>query len=828
VTDWPVLRTYEQDSLARIALPLGGIGTGTISLGGRGDLRDWEITNRPGKGFAPDPGFFAIHLAQEGKPGVTRALQGPLDSALYEGPTGSRTPGHGLPRFRAARFEAAYPFGQVLLSDESVPVTVRLQAFNPLIPADSDRSGIPVGILRYVISNTSDEPVTATVCGSVRNVIGTDGSGGDIAGNINTFRADPTIAGVVLATERADATAERDGTIALATVDTDDVSCREAWVEGGWGRPLLDFWDDLSADGALDPRQSADPAPVASLASRIRLEPGQTRPVTFLIGWHFPHRRAWIHGHASYDDYTDDIVGNHYATLYRDAWDVVARTAADLPALERDTAAFVGAFLASDLPPSVQEAALFNLSTLRTQTGFRTADGIFFGWEGCHDRTGSCFGSCTHVWNYEPATAHLFGDLARSMRQVEFGHATDKTGLMSFRVGLPLADRAQEWRLAAADGQLGCIVKLHREWQLSGDHNLLRSLWPAAKAALGFAWIPGGWDADRDGVMEGVQHNTMDVEYYGPNPQMQGWYLAALRAGEEMARGIGDDDFAALCRKLFDSGSAWTDQHLFNGRYYEHDVRPVANPAEVAAGLRHAEMGAQDTASPDLQLANGCLVDQLVGQVLAHIGGLGHVLDPGHVRTTLQNIRTYNRRTDFDSHFNPMRSYALGAEAALLMCSYPDGNRPERPFPYYAEVMTGMEYTAAVGMIYEGLVDEGVATIADVRERYDGLRRNPFNEAECGHHYARAMASWGAVLALTGFGYRAAEGILRLRHRPGAVDFFSTGDGWGLARQSEHGVDIDLIGGSLRIDAVELVGFGVLPVVCAGRHDAPAHLSCTR
>ncbi len=282
---------------------------------------------------------------------------------------------------------------------------------------------------------------------------------------------------------------------------------------------------------------------------------GNTEGFTFLLGWHFPNRRAWE---------KPDLVGNHYTTLYSDAWDAVAKFAPELPSLERRTLAFVHDFESSELPPAVKEAALFNLSTLRTQTLFRTPDGRFFGWEGCSDNVGSCFGSCTHVWNYEQATPYLFGELARSLREVEFAHATDEQGLMSFRVGLPL-DQAQDWRVAAADGQLGCLVKLYRDWRLSGDDAMLRTLWPAAKRALEFCWIPGGWDADRDGVMEGCQHNTMDVEYYGPNPQMQSWYLAALRATEEMARHQGDDDTANECRRLFDYGSAWMDKNLFNG-----------------------------------------------------------------------------------------------------------------------------------------------------------------------------------------------------------------------------------------------------------------------
>jgi non-lysosomal glucosylceramidase len=211
---------------------------------------------------------------------------------------------------------------------------------------------------------------------------------------------------------------------------------------------------------------------------------------------------------------------------------------ADLDSLEKRTVDFVRDFCDSDLPDPVKESALFNVSTLRSQTCFQTPDGHLFGFEGCATQRGCCHGSCTHVWNYEVATPFLFGALARSMREIEFAHATDDQGLMSFRVGLPLG-RARHFGKAAADGQMGCLLKIYREWQLSGDDQFLRSLWPQVRKALEFCWIPGGWDADRDGVMEGCQHNTMDVEYYGPNPQMEFWYLGALRAAEEMARHMG-------------------------------------------------------------------------------------------------------------------------------------------------------------------------------------------------------------------------------------------------------------------------------------------------
>jgi len=561
VAAWPVLRRYSGAQLRRIAMPLGGIGTGTVSLGGRGDLRDWEVVNRPAKGFVPRQAFFALHVRRAGGEAVTRLLEGPLDSSLYEGARGSSAPNHSLPRFQGCTFEAAYPLGQVLLTDPGVPLDVRLQAFNPLIPADADRSGIPVAVLRFVLANRGDATVEASVCGSLQNFIGTDGSSGAPKANRNTFRAMPDLRGLFMSSDGVAAEAEQWGTLALVMLGGEAVTYRTAWPEGNWGAGLLDFWDDFSADGALDDRSGGGDAPIGSLAAQVTVPPGETRSLTFLLAWHFPNRLTWT---PSSPSTPDDRLGNYYATQYADAWDVAARTAADLPALEAKTLAFVGAFCASDLPEVVKEAALFNLSTLRTQTCFRTADGRLYGWEGCDDRSGCCHGSCTHVWNYEQATAFLFGDLARSMREVEFLHTTRDDGHMSFRVNLPLT-RAQSWGLAAADGQLGCLMKLYREWQLSGDEAWLRRLWPQARRALEFCWLPGGWDADRDGVMEGCQHNTMDVEYYGHNPQMGAWYLGALRSMETLAQRLGDTEFAAECRRLFLSGSAWLDAHLFNG-----------------------------------------------------------------------------------------------------------------------------------------------------------------------------------------------------------------------------------------------------------------------
>jgi non-lysosomal glucosylceramidase len=825
---WPVLTSYPQDQLARIALPLGGIGTGTVSLGGRGDLRDWEIVNRPAKGFVPQHTFFAIYAKPADGPAVTRALEGQI-APPYDGADGCRIPNAGLPRFHDCSFLAAYPFGQVLLSDNAMPVDVTLQAFNPLIPADAERSGLPVAILRFTVTNKTRDYVTTSLCGNIQNFIGSDGSEGAPKANRNTFKLENSatpVQGVFMTSNGVERGSEQWGTMALATTATSGISYRTAWAPLSWGDSLLDFWDDFATDGLLEKRTTVNTdSPMASLSVGLELAPGATQTVTFLLTWHFPNRQTWtpvatpVTKHRTGDmgnpvgTHVDNPnrIGNYYTTRYHDAWDVAVKTVAALPELEATTLTFVRNFCESDLPTVVKEAALYNLSTLRTQTCFRTEDGHFYGWEGCNDKAGWCHGSCTHVWNYEQATAFLFGELACSMREIEFLHATNDDGLMSFRVNLPL-ERATAWGYAAADGQMGSIMKLYRDWQLSGNTTLLQKLWPKVRKALAFCWQPGGWDADQDGVMEGCQHNTMDVEYYGPNPQMGLWYLGALRAAEEMAQAMGDRQFANRCQELSVHGSEWLDEHLFNGEYFEQQILPPEDATAIAPGLR-AGMGATNIAEPELQLGTGCLVDQLVGQYMAHICGLGYLVPLDHIRQTLSSIMRYNFQPDLSWHFNHLRTFALNDEAALLMCTYPRGQRPRRPFPYFNEVMTGFEYTAAAHMFFEGMIDEGLQCITAIRARYDGRKRNPFDEAECGHHYARAMASWSSVLALTGFHYSSINASMQFAAtKRFSRIFWSNGYAWGTCQQKPgpHTTEIEMtvLYGKIRLQHLVINGLG--------------------
>jgi non-lysosomal glucosylceramidase len=791
-------RRYTGAGLNAIRLPLGGIGTGTISLTGRGALEDWELRNRPAKGVRPDYAFFGLWTQRGSEVGRARLLEGELPPP-YLGARGIADPAAGLPRFREVEFEALYPFGRVRLSDPDCPLEVELEAFNPLIPTAVDESCIPGALLRYRLVNHGVEPVRAMVFGVCSNLLSP--SSHVVEGSIEVGE-NGRVRGAILRSVGVDPGDEGAGQIGLFALG-DGVSVRPSWPLRDWKDSLLEFWDDLVGSGTMAPGDEVGPGlAVASVGRVLTVEPGADEVADFVLSWAFANRREWP-GSALVVGGTDvssprAIIGNYYTTIYPDVLETATVLAARRSELRSRTLAFSSALKESSLTPALSEAALDTLVALRSETTFITAAGQLAGWEGCNDLAGSCHGSCTHVWNYEWATALLFGDLARTMRDAEFGPALAGNGHMSFRIGLT-AETGRSWELAAADGQLGTIVKAYREWQLSGADQWLADLWPSIRRALTYVWTESGWDSQARGVADGCLHHTLDVEYIGPNPLTQFWYLAALRAGEEMAAHVGDKEFKDKCRELFVSGRRFVDEELFrNGFYIQRrdlaarnphvgpdvalddwiaELRPSPNPDDQAFETRDEGSTAAPTrlrsdwlratieSGGDLphQLDGGCLADQLLGDVSSQLCGLGPVADPDHIREAARSIWTYNHVDSFRSVDNVYRTFTLNGDAGLRLIAYPHGDRPRRPPPYFTETFTGSEYIAAAALILAGFREEGGQAVTEVRQRYEGWNRNPFDEAECGHHYARSMASWAVLLAETGCRYSAVTEEMTIR-----------------------------------------------------------------
>lgn len=798
--DLPFPRVFTGRHLKAVAFPLGGVCTGSVSLGGRGQLCDWEIFNRPDKGNSPAYAFPAIWAqAGRGKP-VARVLEARIQPP-YEGSSGlgaRNVPG--LARLASATFTGEFPLAHIDFADPEVPVRVSLGAFSPFVPHEPDDSGLPVAILRYRVVNPGRSTAKVSIAWSIDNPTGRT-SAADT--RINEHRTTSHLDGLYMSSPGLPADDALKGSFVLAALDKGNarLTYLRGWQRDRWWNSPMLYWDDFSKDGELGPEPEARGG-VGALCLGRTLAPGSHADYTFLLAWHFPNRTPRRCGWNAPKGDEDTLIGNWYCARFEDAWAAAEYAAEHLPALEKKTRAFAGALRESTIPGPVKDAASANLSTLVTQVCFRTADGEFHAFEGANDQSGCCHGSCAHVWNYETATPYLFPTFARSLRATSFGYDLDDAGALHFRENLP--HKLPLWGFAAADGQMGQILHAYLDWRLSGDTAWLRGLWPGIKRAIEFAWVPGGWDADRDGVMEGVQHNTYDVEFYGPNPLCGIYYLGGLRAAEEMSRAVGDAASANEYRRLFESGSRWIDANLFNGEYYVQRIRGVEKN-KIAPSLR-GDSGSEDTVNPQYQVGEGCLADQLIGQYLADIGGLGPLLDPTHMRKALESIHRYNYRRTLTEHQCVERTYAVNDESALLVCDYGKAERPHIPFPYFAETWTGIEYLVASLMLFAGMQREGVEYFRNARLRFDGEKRNPWDEPECGHHYARAMSAWSGVVALSGFRYHGAEKSLEIHAPVGHRCIWATGTGWGTFEVTSAGARIYVEHGSLPVQVCNVNG----------------------
>ncbi len=811
-------RRFSGRQTAMIAFPLGGVGAGSVSLGGRGELRDWEIFNRADKGHLLNYTFPAIWVRAGASAPVARVLEARLSPPYHNGFGLNPNQVSGLTRLESAEFSGEFPLAHVDFHDASLPVHVALEAFSPFIPLEADESGLPVAILRYKVRNTGAQAADVSIAWSLENPVGIDPRVRSTAGGrVNEFRSQAGLDGLFMSDPKCGPEAPMAGSMVLAVLNAGagKVSHLRGWPRAKWWASALLFWDDFSADGLLGPEAEKQNA-VGSVNLQRTVAPGVEAEFTFLLAWHFPNRTpAWSGWSAPKGD-ENAIIGNYYATRFADAWKVAEYTAEHLESLEKRTRAFAAAMRASTLPAAVKDAATANLSTLVTNTCFRTADGRLRGFEGCNDDHGCCHGNCTHVWNYEVATQHLFPSLARTMREAAFELGARLDGVIPIRLALP--EGKQAGGITAADGTMGQIIKAYLDWRLSGNEAWLQKMWPAVRKAMEFAWVEGGWDGNHDGVAEGVQHNTYDVEFYGPNPMCGVYYLGGLRACQEMASQVGDAAFAERCGALFASGSRWIDANLFNGQHYIQKIQGI--PQDKIAKPLRSTGGAEDSEHPDFQLGEGCLTDQLIGQYLADLAGLGPLLDVAHIRKTFESIYHYNHRSTLVRHDSVERIYALNDEAAMLICDYAAGKRPRIPFPYASEAWTGIEYLFGTQLITAGMVSEGVQCFADVRRRYDGERRNPWDEFECGHHYARAMSAWSGVLALSGFQYHGGQRHLSVKPRYQAerfVCFWSTADAWGVFKHTVEGgktrLSVSVTAGKLACHSLELNSKGATAVV---------------
>jgi uncharacterized protein (DUF608 family) len=878
--------------LEYVGMPVGGIGAGQLYLGGDGKLWCWDVFNRhvstgeehyakPVTPFQPIAQGFSLKIGD---------VVHPLDG------TG----------FSEVRFRGEYPIGIVEYADPKVPLAVKLEAYSPFIPLNTDDSSLPATILEFTIHNPTEKPVEADLIGYMENgvcrynrsregilrqrtlpapghvcvVFSADAPrdveeaslrpdvvfedwdnwgygdwkkegaafgvkplkrnelpsyqgdvGGDAAFVVNSHAAAPGES----INERDNATGKltspeftidrhfitfwigggrlREGSatglhllvdgkpvrsaagqdmnaMALQHFDVREFAGKMARLEviddakGGWGhiglgkitfsdrKPDVGTLDEVSDFGtmALALLGTADEASAdgtvpfsgtqtGRLGRALRLAPGESTKVTFIVAWHFPNLTMG----GPMKKYGK--LGRHYASRFASAEAVAGYIAANHSQLAAQTKLWRDTWYDSTLPWWFLDRTMLNTSILATSTCYRFADGRFYGWEG----VGCCAGTCGHVYHYAHAMGRLFPDLERDMRErVDLGLALQPDGAIHFR--------GECNDIPAIDAQAGTILRALREHQMSADDSFLKRNWPKIKLAT--QWLIGK-DADGDGLIEDNQHNTLDSDWFGKVAWLSGLYQAALVAAARMADVVGDAGFAGQCRAIAGPGAEKLVAELFDDGYFINKVDPK-RPESINSGT-------------------GCHIDQVFGQSWAFQVGLPRVMPEKETVSALKSLWRYNFTPDaghYRKSYESGRWYAMAGEAGLLMCTFPRNDwdfaqakgKGNTTFAgYFNECMNGFEYQVAGHMIWEGMVMEGLAITRAVHDRYHASKRNPWNEVECGDHYARSMASYGVYLAACGFEYDGPEGRIGFAPKLTPEDFkcaFTAAEGWGTFRQT--------------------------------------------
>lgn len=807
--------TYSGEYLNRVAFPIGGIGAGMFCLEGTGAISHMSVRHKPD--IFNEPGVFAAISIKGLKKGA-KLLEGPVpdwkkfgQKDAGNGSGGSTT---GLPRFQTANFLARFPFGHIDLTDPDMPLTVKITGWSPFIPGNDDDSSLPVGAFEYHFTNKGNSTLTALFSFNAKNFM-------RVEEGMNSIAATP--GGFIL---REQGTKEKPflrGDFAFFT-DSANTIVDHCWFRGGWFDPVSMAWNSIREGEAKAVPPVEQGAPGASLFIPFSLAPGASHSIRIMMAWYVPdsdqtHGKMGIRkencdpgsgccnspDELGLDKYDKNFDGKFYKPWYSSRFDGISQVIdywkKEYEQLRRRSNAFREAFYASTLPAEVMEAVAANLSILKSPTVQRQFDGRLWNFEGCGDSWGCCHGSCTHVWNYAQALPHLFPALERSLRATEFCESQNVEGHQNFRSLLPIRPADHDFH-AAADGQLGGMMKVYREWRISGDDEWMRKMYPLVKSSMDYCIRT--WDPRHKGVIEEPHHNTYDIEFWGPDGMHSSFYIGALEAFSAMGKYQGKD--VSFYQELAEKGRRYMETELFDGEYFIQKIQTTGLSANDPATAQsfggeyspEAKKLLQEE-GPKYQYGKGCLSDGVLGAWIARVCGLQDPVAPAKLKSHLSAVYRYNLKENLSDHANPQRpSFALGEEGGLLLCSWPKGGKLSLPFVYSDEVWTGIEHQAAAHLMMMGLVKEGLHVLRVSRDRYDGRIRNPFNEYECGHWYARALSSYGYLQGLTGLRFDAVEKTLYVDSKIGDFTcFLATASGFGTVTLKNRKVTVKAYEGNI-------------------------------
>lgn len=781
---------YKGKELAYIGMPIGGMFTGTVYLGGDGKLWLWDIFNENKEGV--------ISKDYENWQGKKKVR--PRDGANFIFPVSPEYPfeqGFGIrvkqkkntweksldfKGFDDITFKGQYPIAEVSYRDRELPVAIDLQSFSPFYPLDVDASSYPATIMQFKATNTSSKIVSLELAGWLENAVLHKTENNNEVTLLNTI-------------------SEVSGTTILTCSAQSDIEALKQQRDfGNMSLSLLDAGKNVKAeagtqvtDSLLFPKKNERQASAShgeqlcgTLSKTVNLEPDETQVITFIVSWYFPNIIL-----PKNKELERANKGRYYKKRFQNAQEVAEDIATKYEDLYRKTTAWRNTFYEdSTLPHWFLNRTFVNTSILATETCYLLDDDRFWAWEGI----GCCPGTCTHVWHYAQAMGRIFPELEKNLREkTDFVVIDDLSGGIDFRGGMANKN--------AADGQAGIVLRAYRDYQMSTNNEFLKKHWENIKLTLQYLINLDKEDGKANGTIYGEQHNTLDAEWYGNIPVITSLYLAALAASIEMAKVMNDTTAVEEYTAILKAGKKNIEK-LFNGEYFIQNEDPDHKDA--------------------IGIGSGCYIDQVFGQGWAHQVGLGQLYNKEMIVSSLEALWKYNFVPDVGplrASLSPKingRPYAIAGDAGVVMCTWPNGGKREDweshwQFGYFNECMTGFEYQVASHMIWENKLDYGLSIIRAIHERYGAKKRNPYNEIECSDHYARAMASYGAYIAACGYKYNGPKEQLGFAPKMNPENFkaaFTSAEGWGSIHQTRSARTqtntVKVVHGKLKLKEIEV------------------------
>jgi len=806
--------TYTNENLKHIAFPLGGIGAGMFCLEGSGMIGKVSLRNEPDVNF--EPCVFSVIYTEQNGISNAKILEGQVPYNKIFGFSGESFDGagngltgklYGLPHFASNTFNARFPFATVNLRDDLIPLDVEITGWSPFIPLNADDSSKPIAGLEFKFTNTSSKNVKAVYYFSAKNFMEMKPEGREPTDE-ETAKVYSRQDGFILSQPIINGEEYKHGAF-YAAIDDADIQVNTDWFRGGWFDTNTMQWNDIKSGNEKSVEASDNKSPGASISLSFELKPQEKKIVKLKLSWYVPKTTLRI-GSGPDDEVcnccsTSTTKPTHvpwYTTQFSNVEDVMDYFKKNYKKLYYESKKFSDTFYDSTLPNAALEAITANLTILKSPTVLRETSGDIWAWEGCCDSRGCCHGSCTHVWNYAQAMPHLFPDLEQTLRKTEFFVSQDSKGHQNFRTPLPIREPDHNSH-AASDGQLGGIMKIYREWRILGDNDIIIKYWDKLQESLDYCIKT--WDPKKEGVLTEPHHNTYDIEFWGADGMCSSFYLGALKAACKIGIALGKDIIEY--DDLYSKGRKYMETELYNGEYFYQQVNWTKLDAKL--DMTDPSIHTQkllEKEGPKYQYGKGCLSDGILGAWMAKVCGLGDILDVEKIKSHLMAIYKYNFKDTLINHDNPQRpGYAVGDEAGLLLCSWPNGEKPSLPFVYSDEVWTGIEYQVASHLILMGYETEGMDIVKGCRDRYDGTKRNPFNEYECGHWYARAMASYALIQSISGVRYDAVEKILYVKKKHDNFSIFlSTSTGYGTVNIKNDKVTVDVKSGKIDIREIKI------------------------